>query len=86
MRSLCDIEKSFLRSKIGRDCFITDFHFLITSFTHDLRILTFPFAANITLEIIDNIFLKSSFIRSFEIVMNTQLANSYNLRFRFIPI
>jgi hypothetical protein len=86
MRNLCNTEKPFLRDKTGRDCFITDSHSLFAPFIYDLRIFTLPFAVNITLGIIDNIFLKSSLVRSFEIIINIQSANSHKLRFRFIPI
>jgi hypothetical protein len=86
MRSLCDAEKPFFRDRTGRDCFVTDSHPPVASFTHDLCMLTFPFAANVTLGVIGNISLKSSLVRSLEIVMNTQPANSHDLRFRFIPI
>jgi len=86
MRSLYDTEKLFFRDKTGRDCFVTDSHLLFAPFIHDLRMLTLPFAANIILGIIDNIFFKSSLVRSLEIIMNIQPANSHKLRFRFIPI
>jgi hypothetical protein len=86
MRNLYDTEKLFLRDKIRRDCFIINFHLSVILFTHNLRMLTLPFVANITLGVINNIFLKSSLIRNFKIVINTQPANSHNLRFRFILI
>jgi hypothetical protein len=86
MKNLCDTEKPFLRDRTGRDCFVTDSHFQVTPFIHDLCMLTLPFAVKVTLRIINNIFLKSSLIRSLEIVINIQPANFYNLRFRFIPI
>jgi hypothetical protein len=86
MRSLCDTEKLFFRDRTGRDCFVTNFYLPFVPFTHDLRMLTLPFAANVTLRVVGNIFLKSSLVRSLEIVMNIQLANFYNLRFRFVLI
>jgi hypothetical protein len=86
IKSLYDTEKPFLRNRIGRDCFVIDFYFLFISFTHDLRMLTLPFAVNIILGIIGNIFFKSSLIRSLEIVINIQSANSHKLRFHFISI
>jgi hypothetical protein len=86
IKSLCNTEKPFFRNKIRRDCFVTDFYLLFALFTYNLRMLTLPFATNIILGVISNIFFKSSLIRSLEIIINIQPANSHKLRFRFISI
>jgi hypothetical protein len=70
IRSLCDTEKSFFRNRIRRDCFIIDSHPPFTPFIYDFRMLTLPFAANVILRVINNIFFKSSLVRSLEIVIN----------------